>query len=1068
MSIFDQKFAQTLTSLNPEQLAAVKNTEGVVLVVAGPGTGKTHILSARIGQILTKTDTAPYNILCLTFTDAGVQAMRDRLLQLIGPAAHKVHIFTFHAFCNKIIQDNLDLFGRQDLAPLDDIERQELIRQLIDTLAHDHPLKIGRGSDIYFYEKHLIDLFRIMKTEAWSSDFVTQKVQEYTDSLAQRPEFRYQITKKGAFTKGDLKQEALDEEVKKMNRLKSAAELYPNFEQILRGAHRYDFDDMILWVMEAFERFPFFLRQFQEQYLYVLVDEYQDTNGAQNKILSQLIAFWENPNVFIVGDDDQAIYEFQGARLKSLVDFYKKYERTLLTVVLQENYRSTQMILDASKHLIDLNNLRIINQLEGFKVEKKLVAKGVNAVLEHDGDLDISLPKICEYPNRLHELVDVVQKIEALLSGKTPPPSIALIYARHREAQNFISLFEKRGIPYQTKRRINILTTPFIQNLRLFLNYLLLESELPYSGEHLLFKLLNINFLGINADDVLALTKYIFQKNNSSEILSDAPLSISGSKKGFSVGATWRDTIFDLPELNFVAKENLVKKAVFLKKAIQSVQNESVVGLLSLIFNESGLMTWTLAQPNRLTLTQALTTFFDFAKIESEKKPQLSLDQFLRTLDLMDKNRISIDLAQNIVVNTEGVVLTTAHGAKGLEFDHVFIVDAVETEWESAKSGSSNRFKLPDTLTFTTEENALEARRRLFYVAATRARTHLNISYARADEQGKTLTKSQFVSEILDSETSLVAFEKIEVSVKDLFDSQIMSLAHNDKIDAQLIEKQFITEVLKEFKLTVSALHLYLECPLSFYFEYILKIPSLMSEAARFGNAMHYALRKLFGEMLRDRHKMFPAAEDFVRFFEWDMQRQRGYFSENAFTRRLTLGREYLTKFYFKNIETWSKEVLIEKSVVAEIEGVPVKGVLDKVEFSLDGSAHIVDYKTGKPTDDRTRRATARNQNGGAFWRQLVFYKLLYENYRAGLVPVKAGTIAYLEPDEKGNFKEKTFDFEDKDAQILRGLVRESWAKIQNHEFSGCGKPTCAWCNFTQNNAPLDALRQSDLEAFDD
>ncbi|NJN33846.1 MAG: UvrD-helicase domain-containing protein [Saprospiraceae bacterium] len=189
MSIFDQKFAQTLSSLNPEQLAAVKNTEGVVLVVAGPGTGKTHILSARIGQILTVTDTAPYNILCLTFTDAGVQAMRDRLLQLIGPAAHKVHIFTFHAFCNKIIQDNLDLFGRQDLAPLDDIERQELIRQLIDTLAHEHPLKIGRGSDVYFYEKHLADLFRTMKTEAWSSDFVVQKVEEYTNSLAQRSRY---------------------------------------------------------------------------------------------------------------------------------------------------------------------------------------------------------------------------------------------------------------------------------------------------------------------------------------------------------------------------------------------------------------------------------------------------------------------------------------------------------------------------------------------------------------------------------------------------------------------------------------------------------------------------------------------------------------------------------------------------------------------------------------------------------------------------------------------------------------------------------------------------------------
>ena len=215
MSNFNQSFADTLLALNKEQAEAVRHIEGPVLVVAGPGTGKTHILSARIGQILKETDTAPYNILCLTFTDAGVQAMRERLLKLIGPEAHKVHIFTFHSFCNKVIQDNLDLFARQDLALLDDLERQEIIREIIDELPHDHPLKKGRGSDIYFYEKHLADLFKIMKTEAWAVDFVEKNIKNYLESLPERSEYIYQNTKKGVWKKGDLKTEKWEQEQQK-------------------------------------------------------------------------------------------------------------------------------------------------------------------------------------------------------------------------------------------------------------------------------------------------------------------------------------------------------------------------------------------------------------------------------------------------------------------------------------------------------------------------------------------------------------------------------------------------------------------------------------------------------------------------------------------------------------------------------------------------------------------------------------------------------------------------------------------------------------------------------------
>lgn len=266
----NEKFLRELGRLNPAQREAVEQIEGPVLVIAGPGTGKTHILAARIGRILMETDAQPHNILCLTFTDSGVQAMRRRLLELIGPEAHRVHIFTFHSFCNTVIQDNLELFGRRDLEPLSELERIEIIRKILEELPLDHPLKRGRA-DMFFYEKHLQNLFRQLKAENWAVDFVHQKIDEYLTSLPTKDEFIYKVSR-GNFKKGDLKTAKLEDEQLRMEKLRSAASLFPRYNELLREYHRYDYEDMILWVLGAFEKYPALLRNYQEQYLYFLVD----------------------------------------------------------------------------------------------------------------------------------------------------------------------------------------------------------------------------------------------------------------------------------------------------------------------------------------------------------------------------------------------------------------------------------------------------------------------------------------------------------------------------------------------------------------------------------------------------------------------------------------------------------------------------------------------------------------------------------------------------------------------------------------------------------------------------
>src|SRR3984893_3694704 len=232
----NQKFREEYSWLNEQQKLAVDTIEGPVMVIAGPGTGKTQILSARVGKILLETDTSPENILCLTYTDAGVLAMRRRLLSFIGPDAYKVNIYTFHAFCNEIIQENLSLFEKTSLDPVSDLEKIELFKQLIDSFPKNHLLKRYRG-DVYFEIHNLDKLFSTMKREGWSPSFIGQKIDEYISDLSDRDEFFYKRKYK-EFNIGDLKKEKIDEEREKMERLRAAINEFDRFQQLMRQKNR--------------------------------------------------------------------------------------------------------------------------------------------------------------------------------------------------------------------------------------------------------------------------------------------------------------------------------------------------------------------------------------------------------------------------------------------------------------------------------------------------------------------------------------------------------------------------------------------------------------------------------------------------------------------------------------------------------------------------------------------------------------------------------------------------------------------------------------------------------------
>ncbi len=1042
ISTYNTTFAEALAQLNPAQKTAVEQIEGPVMVIAGPGTGKTHILAARIGRILSETDTLANSILCLTFTDAGVHAMRERLLEFIGPEAHRVHIYTFHSFCNSVIQENLELFGRHDLEPLSELERVELIRELIDGLPTAHPLK-SRRSDRYFYERHLHDLFQRMKAEDWSVQFVQKRIQGYLQSLSERPDFRYQRNTK-THQKGDLKAWKVEEATLKMERLQAATDLFPEYEKLMRKNRRYDFADMILWVLRAFEQNEALLRNYQERYLYFLVDEYQDTNGSQNHILQQLITYWEQPNIFIVGDDDQSIFEFQGARLRNLTDFYSTHEEELTLVMLDHNYRSNQPILDAAKLLIDQNQKRITRLLPGL--DKQLQAR------HPDFASSIVLPKILSFENRIQEEVELVRQIEQLQADGQALNEVAVIYARHRQARNLISLLDKKGIPYNTRRQVNILDIPLIQHLRQLLRYLQLENHRPYSGEHLLFQILHFEFLGIDIDDLAILSFHIGEQP-----LPDRP--------------SWRD-IISRPALRRALTLNQPKPleqfARHLRQFIADTSNLALVHLIEKVINRSGLLHFVLEQADKAWLLQVLHTFLAFAKKEADKQPRLSLGRLLQILDNMDANRLRISL-QKTTTARDGVNLLTAHSSKGLEFRYVFIIDAVKDQWESSgRRLTGSRFTFPDTLTFSGEEDAQEARRRLFYVAMTRARTHLQISYAQMDERNKLLEHSTFVDELL--RHPKLSVEAATAPAEALADAQYLQLLELQKPVLPAQEWDRIEALLEGFVLSISSLNRFLRCPLSFYYENVLKIPSVQSEAASYGIAMHHAMRRVFEKMKLNRPRRFPGIREFIGFFEDEMHRLRSYFGDSEFERRLESGRLHLRRYYQLYRKTWPRSVQTEFSVRhVELEGVPLTGTIDFLDLSDEQVIHIIDYKTGSTSNRKLSRPTPANPLGGNYWRQLVFYKILYELMQPVGKRVASAAISYLEPDAKGDYPMRAITFQPGEVQQVRQIIVDSYKKIRRHEFyEGCGESSCQWCQFVRQRSTLNSLVDREAEAFDD
>jgi DNA helicase II / ATP-dependent DNA helicase PcrA len=1032
-----EKFKEEYNKLNEQQRIAVDTVEGPVMVIAGPGTGKTQILAARIGKILLETDALPENILCLTYTDAGAIAMRRRLQQFIGADAYKVNIHTFHAFCNDVIQDNLSLFEKNSLDAISELENMQLFKTLIDNFPKNHPLKRYRG-DVYFEINNLRNLFSSMKREGWAPEFIVEKIDQYLEDLPLRDEFIYKKKYK-QFNAGDLKADKIEEEREKVAKLRAAVNEFDNYQTLMRQKNRYDFDDMINWVIKVFEENPQVLSNYQERFQYILVDEFQDTSGTQNRLVQLLINYWDEPNIFVVGDDDQSIYRFQGANVENMQVFADTYLHKLAKVVLTSNYRSTQPILDISKTLIEKNQERLVNKIEGLS--KNLLSANINlSNLDH-------LPVIIEYTSVKDEMAGLTHSIHALLQEGIAPGRIAVIYKENKYGEELSKYFRLKQMPFFSKRNINILEHPFTRKLITILRYLAAEHDIPYGGDELLFEILHYDFYPIAPIDIAKLTVEVNQKKYGGEPVSIRRLLYD------KANAPAKD-LFDkgLPE-------GLKEFCKMIEQLIADVSNVTLQQLFENLIQYGGVLHYIMKSDEKLALMQLLTALFDFIKEETSRNPFLTLDGLVDIISLMEKENLPLPVSQ-VAGSDKGVNLLTAHGSKGLEFEYVFFAGANAASWEKKRKPGGG-YKLPDTM-FASGLKAGddEELRRLFYVALTRAEKHLSISYARYKNDGKEMEPSMFIAEIL--EQHIIPVQKIELPADEMMQFQLLHFTAQAP-EIERTEEDFIGALLEKFVMNVTALNSYLDCPLKFYYQNLIRIPSGKNEATEFGSAVHHALEKFFRKMQESGKELFPPAGELVEDFNWYMHRHRENFTRESFERRLEYGDEVLRNYYATYINSWNKVVAVERNIRGVVvNNVPLKGKLDKLEFN-GREVNVVDYKSGDIDKAilKMRGPSEKDPNGGDYWRQAVFYKLLIDHYQQKDWQVISTEFDFIEPDKKKQYRKEKIVISPQDTETVRQQLTQVWEKIQQRDFyTGCGKEDCHWCNFVKDNKLAVALHE--------
>jgi DNA helicase-2/ATP-dependent DNA helicase PcrA len=897
--------AQTLVSkesgfpLNAEQRAAVEHGEGPLLVVAGAGTGKTRVITERIRNLLeSNPGLAGESILGLTFTIKAAAEMKYRVLQAAGERAEAVWLGTFHSFCLEKILQA----ANQEIQPLEDIDHQILLRRNIAELGLEIFRRLAEPAE---FLKDFQQFFSRCQDELVTPDDYQRHVEELRRAYEAR--------------KAALDPDARAIAQEDLARQEELARVYRTSERLLRDRNLCTFGGQLSQAVDLLRADAALLERMRAQYRYILVDEFQDTNIAQLELLWLLAG--ERGNIFAVGDDDQAIYRFRGASFGSFTIFLQRFcgvksaERESAKrhlVPLSQNYRSTERILRVAGEVIRHN-------------EKSRLLPPKELTTQNSGGEKV---RVVEFGRFEEEAFWVASEIGRLHAAGAPWKSFAVLYRKHTHRAQLLDALRRGNIPFVI-RKFSILPSTLVRDLLAWLKAIAVPADNVACA-----RVLAAPYWELEPRDLVRLAERASKNRRTlwEEVEAAAAQPASGRQ-----GALLTELMQTMGRLRQNARKKTATE-VF----------EELIGQLALVPLASE------------TDRQHLDRFATFVREWERKSEDKSLRGFAEYLGYF--NELGGDIAIEEELSTDAVQLMTVHGAKGLEFPHVFVIRVSKTDFPS--NPRPVEFEFPPKLMKEEQPRGdfqKQEERRLFYVALTRAKKTLTISTI-ANRYKK---PSPFLDDFL-ANAKIQKFDtaqsapKVEVppaqetasAAPDATDSAQMLFPREPSPRAYsrvaLWAKAFHPPRPEPLQLSASRISAYESCPMKYLFQYLWSIRGGPHAQTQFGNVMHTTIKEFVGEM-RKRTKV-PFEEVMAIFDrEWTSAGFPDEYQEGEYRKA---GREQLEAFYRSYTAAPADVLYQEKTFELPLEhDVVVTGRMDQVNRAGDNEIEIVDYKTGKPRD---------------------------------------------------------------------------------------------------------------------
>ncbi len=962
-------FLQQLDTLTETQREAVTHDLGPLLIVAGAGTGKTKVITSRIGFLLLEKKVPSKQILALTFTEKAMEEMTERVDMLMPLGYEEIWIKTFHGFCDQILRERGHEIGIDPGYKLfTNIDQWLLLKKNLFALELDYYRPLGNPSKFF---SALLSYFSRLKDEYVSPE-------EFSSYARLLPE----------------SDEIQQEEKKKMMEL---AHIYETYQHLMMQEGAMDFGDLIFYTLKLLKTRPSVLREYQDRFRYIMVDEFQDTNFAQTELVFLLGS--RDKNVVVVGDDDQAIYRFRGASLSNMMAFEKAFPDAK-KIVLTQNFRSHQAVLDSAYGLIQNNNP---DRLEHrAQISKRLVAARID--LEEAAEPPVS---IWHFQNFLQEVRAVCDHIVKHVDQKSTLYNHFAILARsNQQLKPFVEELKARKIPYQIRTPEGIFSLEEVKDL-----IAILRVVCDPHDNVAMYRVLTLDIFGIAMSEIVDLFHHA-KKDNAS--IFDRMKALAKEAQGAIPGM----------------EQSFLKVHALVQELIDFSRNRGVLALLIEFLHRSQYLPRLLNNQTGESIekVQNLHRFSRFVEHFEKTEIHRSLPDFIEYIDLLEEANEQIGFHENTASDFDAVQLITVHSSKGLEFPTVFLVSMVHNRFPSI--AKKDTIEVPEALVKETvfdKDIHAQEERRLMYVACTRARDHLILTHSDMYEGKKQWKPSVFLEEIAQTVTSLAGEIVPQVQRVDFSEAAEKS---------SVLTKQYhlpmgsdVRRIHKPVrKLSYSQFDTFQTCPLKYRYRYLVSIPTPTASAANFGSSVHGAL-DLFYKALKRGETVDMALLNSLYDQQWIPYGYDSKAHENAQKKK---GREMLHAFYEKNsVPQFVVPYALEKNFSLKIGDFTVSGRIDRIDRLEDGTYEVIDYKTGSSKRDANLTKDL----------QLSIYALACRDIFG--IPVSKLSLYFLADQEKNSTTRNDEQIEQTKADLL-----EIALELQKSDFQPMPGFHCQYCEF--------------------